>query len=104
MRNFFVDAIIVSLFVCRPADCLVHGLDGPSPSSVHFSVVHALQPSADLADVHPGNLAAAVKRRKHRENGPVCKGAAPHGGGVYELPSSRRSETLDLGWIPSHLC
>jgi len=28
----------------RPADCLVHGLDGPSPSSVNFPVVQALQP------------------------------------------------------------
>ena len=57
----------------RPADCLVHGLDSPSPSSVDSSVVHANQPYADLADVHPGKLAAAVERRKHRENGPVCK-------------------------------
>ena len=40
----------------RPADVLVHGLDN-SPLAVDFSVVHPLQPSADLAEVHPGKLA-----------------------------------------------
>ena len=59
----------------RPADALVHGLDGPSPVSADFSVVHALQLSADLADVHPGKLAAAVERRKRRENRRLCAGA-----------------------------
>ena len=34
----------------RPADVLVHGVDN-SPMAVDFSVVHPLQPCADLADV-----------------------------------------------------
>ena len=35
-----------------PADVLVHGIENPS-LAVDFSVVHPLQPSADLAEVRP---------------------------------------------------
>ena len=58
----------------RPADVLVHGLER-SPVAVDFSVVHALQPSSSLADVHPGRLAAQVERLKRHQNAALCQRA-----------------------------
>ena len=57
----------------RPADLLVYGLSDGSPAAVDFSVVHALQLSATLADVQPGKLAKATERRKVQENRALCR-------------------------------
>ena len=46
---------------------------GRQPTAVDFSVVHALQLSAPLADVHPGKLAKATERRKTQENRALCR-------------------------------
>ena len=56
----------------RPADVLVHGLDN-SPLAVDFSVVHPLQPSADLAEVRPGKLARQTENSKVRARMPACR-------------------------------
>ena len=56
----------------RPADVLVHGIDN-SPLAVDFSVVHPLQPSADLAEVRPGKLARQVENQKVRARLPACR-------------------------------
>ena len=40
----------------RPADVLLHGLDTSTPLAVDFSVVHPLQMSQNLAEVHPGKF------------------------------------------------
>ena len=55
-----------------PADVLVHGIENPS-LAVDFSVVHPLQPSADLAEVHPGKLARQVENHKVRARVPACR-------------------------------
>ena len=47
----------------RPADVLVHGLDG-QPLAVDFAVVHTLQSSITLADVQPGKVARQAENRK----------------------------------------
>ena len=60
-------------FQARPADVLVHGLECGSPVAVDFSVVHTLQQSRPLADMHPGKLAAKVKKQKQWENRPLCQ-------------------------------
>ena len=51
---------------------LVHGLDN-SPLAVDFSVVHPLQPSADLAEVRPGKLARQTENSKVRARLPACR-------------------------------
>ena len=56
----------------RPADVLVHGIDN-SPLAVDFSVVHPLQPSADLAEVRPRKLARQVENAKVRARLPACR-------------------------------
>ena len=48
----------------RPADVLVHGLG--APLAVDFAVVHPLQPSANLEEVHPGKLARQKETIKVR--------------------------------------
>ena len=59
----------------RPADVLLHGLGSDSPLAVDLSVVHPLQLSNDLAEVHPGKLAKAAEKRKTREQFAVCNKA-----------------------------
>ena len=49
----------------RPADVLLHGLGSDSPLAVDFYVVHHLQLSDDLAEVHPGKLVNAAEKRKN---------------------------------------
>ena len=56
----------------RPADVLVHGIEN-SPLAVDFSVVHPLQPSADLAEVYPGKLARQTENSKVRARLPACR-------------------------------
>ena len=56
----------------RPADVLVHGIEN-SPLAVDFSVVHPLQPSADLAEVRPGKLARQTETSKVRVRMPACR-------------------------------
>ena len=55
----------------RPADVLVHGIDN-SPLAVDFSVVHPLQPSANLA-VRPGRLVRQAENQKVRARLPACR-------------------------------
>ena len=55
----------------RPADVLVHGLG--APLAVDFAVVHPLQPSANLAEVHPGKLARQTETTKVRMRMPACR-------------------------------
>ena len=59
--------------LARPADLLIDGLDGAMPTAVDFSIVHALQLSSSLADVHVGKLAKQTERRKVQENGAACR-------------------------------
>ena len=59
----------------RPADVLLHGLGSDSPLAVDFSVLHPLQLSDDLAQVHPGKLVKAAEKRKIREQFSVCHSA-----------------------------
>ena len=56
----------------RPADVLVHGLEN-SPLAVDFSVVHPLQPSADLAEGRHGKLARQTENSKVRARMPACR-------------------------------
>ena len=50
----------------RPADVLVHGLDG-QPLAVDFAVVHTLQSSINMADVQPCKLAKQMENQKVKE-------------------------------------
>jgi len=61
----------------RQADVLLHCLDSKSPPAVDFSVVHPLQLSHYLAEVHAGILAKAVERYKTREQFAVCRARIP---------------------------
>ena len=59
----------------RPADVLVHGPEEGSPTTVDTSVVHALQSSDSVADVHPGKQARLAELRKVRESAAACRRA-----------------------------
>ena len=48
----------------RPADLLVHSIEN-SPLVVDFSVVHHLQPFADLAQVRPWHAHSQLAYAKH---------------------------------------
>ena len=56
----------------RPGDVLVHGLVD-EPLAVDVGLVHTLQSSIPLADVHPGQLASKMERRKVMERQALCK-------------------------------
>ena len=55
----------------RPADVLIHGLEG-QPLAVDFAVVHTLQSSINLADVQPGKLARQMEHWKVKESQMSC--------------------------------
>ena len=56
----------------RPGDVLVHGL-ADVPLAVDVGVVHTLQSSINLADVHPGQLAKKMEQRKVLERQALCR-------------------------------
>ena len=51
---------------------LVHGIEN-SPLGVESSMVHPLQPSADLAEVRPEKLARQIENQKVRAQLPACR-------------------------------
>ena len=94
----------------RPGDVLVHGL-ADEPLAVDVGVVHTLQTSVLLADVHPGQLAKKMERRKIIERQALCR----HSGwsfspfametiGVWGGKANHLLQKLVIIWANSNGC
>ena len=72
----------------RPAEVLMHGLDPDSPLAADFSVTHPLQPSENMADVHPEKPSKSAEKRKPASS-LLC--VIRHAGGFARLWSRFRA-------------